>query len=108
MLRHMNFFFVQHNLCIFLQVFELLEMLIVHLEGHCMDQLYLLLFEPLSAELLYCLLADNKFTMELKQKILKVSNSQHHFTKFSKSFGKFAYLLRLKHVITSKAQKKIS
>ncbi|KAK3926892.1 Neurobeachin-like protein 1, partial [Frankliniella fusca] len=55
-------------------VMELLEMLILHLEGQCKDQLFLLLFEPHAADLLYCLLIDRRFSMDLKQKVLKLTS----------------------------------
>lgn len=56
-------------------VLEVLEMLILHLEGQCKDQLFLLLFEPHAADLLYCLLIDRRFSMDLKQKVLKVTRT---------------------------------
>jgi len=37
------------------------------------DQIYLLLFEPGMAELLYVLLTKKEYSAELKEKILKVS-----------------------------------
>lgn len=39
---------------------------------HCRDQVYLLLYEPQSVELFYGILLDTQFTMELKQKIIKL------------------------------------
>jgi len=55
------------------QVTEVLDMLINHLESrNCRDQVYLLLYEPHSAELLYGVLADSNFSMDLKQKIVKL------------------------------------
>lgn len=44
-----------------------------HLDSKtCRDQVFLLLYEPQSAELLYGLLVDPQFTMELKQRIIKL------------------------------------
>jgi len=37
------------------------------------DQIYLLMFEPGMAELLYVLLTKKEYSAELKEKILKVS-----------------------------------
>jgi hypothetical protein len=49
-------------------------MLISYLESRsCKDQVFLLLCEPHCAETLYCLLVEKNFSMELKQKVLKVS-----------------------------------
>nr|XP_018911290.1 PREDICTED: neurobeachin-like protein 1 [Bemisia tabaci] len=54
-------------------VIELLEMIIIQLEGkHCRDQIYLLLYESHNATSLYCLLLEKNFSMDLKQKVLKV------------------------------------
>jgi len=39
---------------------------------NCKDQIFLLLYEPHYAETLYCLLVERDFTMDLKQKVLKV------------------------------------
>lgn len=48
-------------------------MLISYLESRsCRDQVFLLLCEPHGAETLYCLLVEKSFSMELKQKVLKV------------------------------------
>ncbi|XP_069696226.1 neurobeachin-like protein 1 isoform X2 [Periplaneta americana] len=52
---------------------EVLEMLISYMENkNCKDQIFLLLYEPHSAETLYCLLVEKGFSMELKQKLLKL------------------------------------
>jgi hypothetical protein len=48
-------------------------MLISYMESKgSKDQIFLLLCEPHCAETLYCQLANRSFSMELKQKILKV------------------------------------
>lgn len=48
-------------------------MLISYLESRSRkDQVFLLLYEPHYAETLYCLLVEKSFSMELKQKVLKV------------------------------------
>lgn len=47
-------------------------MLISHMEKKsCRDQIFLLMYEPHSAELLYALLIDKEFSMDLKQKVLR-------------------------------------
>lgn len=59
--------------CWSLQVIEVLEMLIAQLEKKsCKDQLILLMFEPQAADLVYCLLLNKTFSMELKHRALKV------------------------------------
>lgn len=51
----------------------MLEMLLSHLETkNCRDQIYLLMYEPNAADLLYALLQDKTFSVEFKQKLLKV------------------------------------
>lgn len=51
----------------------MLEMLLSHLEAkNCRDQIYLLMYEPNCADLLYALLQDKSFSVEFKQKLLKV------------------------------------
>jgi hypothetical protein len=58
---------------LFLQLQEVLEMLVSYLESKsCKDQVFLVLYEPHCAETLYCLLVERNFSMELKQKVLKV------------------------------------
>lgn len=53
---------------------EVLDMLVAHLESKtCRDQVFLLMYEPQAADMLYCLLTEKHFTMELKQRVLKVS-----------------------------------
>lgn len=57
-----------------LKVIEVLEMVIAQLESRsCKDQLILLMFEPQSADLIYCLLLNKTFSMDLKHRALKVS-----------------------------------
>jgi len=46
------------------------------------DQIYLLLFEPGMAELLYVLLTKKEYSAELKEKILKVGHSFSRFILF--------------------------
>lgn len=59
------------------QVIEVLEMVIAQLESRsCRDQLILLMFEPQSADLIYCLLLNKTFSMDLKHRALKVSYSK--------------------------------
>ncbi|XP_063234189.1 neurobeachin-like protein 1 isoform X2 [Bacillus rossius redtenbacheri] len=51
---------------------EVLDMLTALMEGKsCSDQLFLLMYEPHSAESVYCLLLEKSLSMELKQKVLK-------------------------------------
>jgi hypothetical protein len=60
-------------MCLFPQLREVLEMLVSYLESKsCKSQVFLLLHEPHCAETLYCLLVERSFSMELKQKVLKV------------------------------------
>lgn len=48
-------------------------MLIKHLEtGPCKDQLFLLMYEPQTADILYCILVEKSISMLAKQKVLKV------------------------------------
>ena len=52
---------------------EVCDMLISILESKsCKDQMFLLIFEPENAELLYALITDESYTSKLKEKILKV------------------------------------
>ncbi|RZF48161.1 hypothetical protein LSTR_LSTR009850 [Laodelphax striatellus] len=54
-------------------VCEVLDMLITLLESKsCRDQLFIFMFEPQTADVLYCLLIEKNFTMELKQRVLKL------------------------------------
>ncbi|XP_039288398.1 neurobeachin-like protein 1 isoform X2 [Nilaparvata lugens] len=54
-------------------VCEVLDMLITLLESKsCRDQLFIFMFEPHTADILYCLLIEKHFTMELKQRVLKL------------------------------------
>ena len=39
---------------------------------HCRDQFYLLILEPRCAEILYALLLEKIFTVELREKVLRV------------------------------------
>jgi hypothetical protein len=56
-----------------LQLLEVLEMVISYMESkNCKDQIFLLLYEPSYAETLYCLLVEKGFSMQLKQRVLKV------------------------------------
>uniref|UniRef100_A0A1B6DB47 Neurobeachin-like protein 1 n=1 Tax=Clastoptera arizonana TaxID=38151 RepID=A0A1B6DB47_9HEMI len=56
-----------------IMVLEVLEMLISQLESKsCKDQLILLMYEPQAADLLYCILIDKNFSMDLKQRVLKM------------------------------------
>ena len=48
------------------------------------DQIYLLLFEPGMAELLYVLLTKKEYSAELKEKILKVIFSVRVFFSFQR------------------------
>jgi hypothetical protein len=60
-------------MCLYLQLREVLEMLISYMDSKsCKTQIFLLLYEPHCAEILYCLLVERSFSMELKQKVLKV------------------------------------
>lgn len=55
------------------QVTELLDVLLTYIESkNIHDQFYLLLLEPRSAELMYALLLEKVFTVELREKVLKV------------------------------------
>jgi hypothetical protein len=55
------------------QLLEVLEVLVSYMENkNCKDHIFLLLYEPERAETLYCLLVEKSFSMELKQKVLKV------------------------------------
>jgi len=55
------------------QVCELLDFIVSLMEPPSKkDQIYLLLFEPGMAELLYVLLTKKEYSAELKEKILKV------------------------------------
>jgi hypothetical protein len=48
-------------------------MLISNMESKsCKAQIFLLFYEPHCADTLYCLLVERSFSMELKQKVLKV------------------------------------
>lgn len=53
------------------------------------DQIYLLLFEPGMAELLYVLLTKKDYSAELKEKILKVCYRLIHSSVFSWDFPTF-------------------
>jgi hypothetical protein len=60
-------------MCVFLQLLEVLEMVISYMESkNCKDQIFLLLYEHNYAETLYCLLVEKGFSMQLKQRVLKV------------------------------------
>jgi hypothetical protein len=60
-------------MCLFVQLLEVLEMMISYMESkNCKDQVFLLLYEPNYAETLYCLLVEKEFSMHLKQRVLKV------------------------------------
>ncbi|XP_075227690.1 neurobeachin-like protein 1 [Lycorma delicatula] len=54
-------------------IMEVLDMLVAHLETKtCRDQIFLLMYEPQAADMLYCLLTEKHFSMELKQRVLKM------------------------------------
>lgn len=58
---------------------EVVEMLIAQLESKtCKDQLFLLMYEPQAGDLLYCLLIDKNFSMDLKHRFLKVGTRSNH------------------------------
>lgn len=55
-------------------VIEILEMLTIHMDNKsCKDQIFLLMHEPLTTELLYALLIDRNCGMELHLALLNVS-----------------------------------
>lgn len=57
-----------------LLVIEILEMLTIHMDNKaCKDQIFLLMHEPLTTELLYALLIDKNCGMELHLALLHVS-----------------------------------
>jgi len=52
---------------------ELLDILIKQLENEsCKDQLFLLMYEPQTADILYCILIEKSISMLAKQRVLKV------------------------------------
>ncbi|GAB0094777.1 neurobeachin-like protein 1 [Sergentomyia squamirostris] len=51
---------------------EILEMLTNHMEKNCKDQIFLLMLEPQTAELLYCMLIDENFSVNLHSAVLKL------------------------------------
>ncbi|XP_025416195.1 neurobeachin-like protein 1 isoform X1 [Sipha flava] len=54
-------------------IIELLDLLIKHLETEsCKDQLFLLMYEPQTADILYCILIEKSISMLAKQKVLKI------------------------------------
>ena len=58
---------------IHLQITELLDVLLTYVENkNAKDQFYLLFLEPRCAEILYALLLEKIFTIELREKVLKV------------------------------------
>lgn len=55
-------------------IVELLEVIWTQMNSkHCLDQLFLLLHEPSTAELCYALLTDRKYSNRLHLTVLKVS-----------------------------------
>lgn len=65
-------------------VVEVLEMLKFHMDGRsCKDQIFLLMYEPHTTEMLYALLIDKKCGKDLKTALLNVSIFDHSFSNFS-------------------------
>ena len=57
------------------QIVEILDVLLTYVESkHNKDQFYLLILEPRCAEILYALLLEKIFSVELREKVLKVIN----------------------------------
>lgn len=54
---------------------EVLDLWAQHMEANCKDQMFLLLLEPQTAELIYCLLIDRNFGSELHLAVCRVSCS---------------------------------
>lgn len=58
-------------------IVELLELIWTHMTSKtCLDQLFLLLHEPQTAELCYALLTDRKYNTRLHLTVLKVSGKK--------------------------------
>lgn len=58
----------------------MLDVLLNYVESkNCKDQFYLLVLEPRSAEILYALLLEKIFSVELREKTLKVNPEQRLF-----------------------------
>lgn len=52
-----------------------MDVLIKYLEAEsCKDHFFLLMYEPQTADLLYCILIEKSISMLAKQKVLKVLN----------------------------------
>lgn len=51
---------------------EVLDLWTHHMETNCKDQMFLLLLEPQTAELIYCLLIDRSFGKELQMAVCRV------------------------------------
>eukprot|EP00058_Branchiostoma_floridae_P012964 XP_002598452.1 hypothetical protein BRAFLDRAFT_83269 [Branchiostoma floridae] len=78
-----------HDEC---QLCEVLDMLISLLEGPGRDQLYLLLYEPKGAELLYALLVQEQYTDTVRKRVCKVFSQ---LLKFDKVYEASKLRLRL-------------
>ncbi|XP_066264160.1 neurobeachin-like protein 1 isoform X5 [Branchiostoma lanceolatum] len=78
-----------HDEC---QLCEVLDMLITLLEGPGRDQLYLLLYEPKGAELLYALLVQEQYTDTVRKRVCKVFSQ---LLKFDKVYEASKLRLRL-------------
>lgn len=52
---------------------EILDLWAKHMEANCKDQMFLLLLEPQTAELIYCLLIDRNFGQDLHMAVCRVS-----------------------------------
>jgi len=65
-----SFMAIEKHECI---IIELIKMLISHMESkNCKDQIFLLMYEPHTAELLYSLFVDKVYTSDLYEVLLKV------------------------------------
>ncbi|XP_059607349.1 neurobeachin-like protein 1 [Phlebotomus argentipes] len=51
---------------------EVIDLLVNHMDANCKDQIFLLMLEPQTAELLYCMLLERTFSVELHNAVLKL------------------------------------
>uniref|UniRef100_A0A6B2EDM8 Putative lysosomal trafficking regulator lyst n=1 Tax=Phlebotomus kandelakii TaxID=1109342 RepID=A0A6B2EDM8_9DIPT len=51
---------------------EVIELMANHMDANCKDQIFLLMLEPQTAELLYCMLLERTFSVELHRAVLNL------------------------------------